>query len=290
MYDIEIQLNPNVRYLNVLADRVTLLLNGVEFNLSGPNIQKIFAPIIGYLYKPMKLKDILELFEVESDAFFYDFNKTILLLLKKEILIKHKPRRLSNTVNQINRIILLDFTGKKIGERFKTMLVNQNLKCNIDVILVDNIDEKTIDNIVSGIFDNENKIIIPLYWFFSELIMHQLCKSYKNTILPAVFNYNYFSIGPQIVSEESKLNSFFALSSEENRYRYVNHQNNCINETVFLGLLLHEIIEIMSGKLAMNQENRSRTIGEIITFNNNSFELKIRSYYRINKEESEKIE
>ena len=290
MYDIEIQLNPNVRYLNILADRVTLLLNGVEFNLSGPNIQKIFAPIIGYLYKPMKLKDILELFEVESDAFFYDFNKTMLLLLKKEILIKHNPRRLSNTVNLINRIILLDFTGKKIGERFKNMLINQNLKCNIDVILVDNIDKKTIDNIVSGIFDNENKIIIPLYWFFSELIMHQLCKSYKNIILPGVFNYNYFSIGPQIVSEESKLNSFFALSSEENRYRYVNHQNNCINETVFFGLLLHEIIEIMSGKLVMNQENRSRTIGEIITFNNNSFELKIRSYYRINKEESEQIE
>lgn len=185
---------------------------------------------------------------------------------------------------------MLDYTGKNIGKKLKTMISKQKLNYTIDVVVVDSIDNKVINNEVSKILYNKKKIIIPIYWFFSEQIAQLICKSCKNTILPCVFNYNYFSIGPQIVSEETKINSFFALISEEDRYRYVNHQNNCINETFFLSLLLHEIEEITSGKLKFNQENRSRTIGEIITFNNNSFELKIRSYHLIDKEESEQIE
>lgn len=84
MYNIEIQLNPNVRHLNVLKDKVNLVLDNVELNLSGPNIRHIFIPIIGYLYKPMKLKDIIDLFKKKDDNFFCNFNKTILLLLKKK--------------------------------------------------------------------------------------------------------------------------------------------------------------------------------------------------------------
>lgn len=272
--DCELQLNPDINTIKFSENGVLFLYKEELINLSGPLFEKYFLQLYSLLNQPKKYFELIDI--VKRNCLHFtenEFLSVINKLLSENILVKYP---IIDSISKTEKnLLIIDFTSKNIANTLQKKINFSSPNINIVVIDVVNIND--IEDILKKQNTNSFDIIIPIFWYVSFEILDKIFSNDGRTILPIICNYNYFSIGPQMISDETRNDSNIALFEEMKRYKYYNFSRYDTINNLFYAFCITEILEIF--KYQDSLENNSRTIEEIITFNKISYDLKIKKYF-----------
>ncbi|MCT7684568.1 hypothetical protein ABZU06_04030 [Lactobacillus iners] len=230
-----LQLNPKAKIISKNDHFCIVELNNTKMFLHGEKYEKFFASLIRNIKKPLVLSELLNQENFDSKD-VQDFKDMIRKLLQKEILIlvDYETIKQRKSLN----ILIINFS--------QDILMNKDTVSNFfkkdDITYIDS-DYCAVEcdrlnnfiNIFKKIRYSEYDVICPVLWNLCPYLLRDISK-YSQKMVPIISNSNYFSYGPLITPSNCE-DSLLSLSTEEDRYRYVDyHYSRQVNLFPYLFL------------------------------------------------------
>jgi hypothetical protein len=267
-----IMLNPKLSFAKRSSGKIEVLLDRKKIVLSGEKIAKYFIPYVELLTSPIELDSFFEILTKRNELAVEEWSEVEKVLIKNKILLLKTFEE--RTILTHKKVLIVDFTNLQQAVYLQGVLkrIAEENRIDIDIQSL-NYNELPVSEFLS---DNEVDILIPIFWSWASTYEEIITNSLKriNIVVPVISNNNYFSIGPKINDEMSKVEAIFNLEIERSRYEYEHHEVNRITFMLMSSLVSIEIIEIINNQLNSGI-NRVKIQKQIVTYNYNSFKLKL---------------
>ncbi|OYS00627.1 hypothetical protein CBF68_02155 [Lactobacillus taiwanensis] len=215
-----LQLNPEAKIISKSDHFCTVELNNTKMLLHGDKYEKFFSSLIRNIKKPLVLSELLSKEALDSKD-IQDFKDMIRKLLQKKILIFAGYEKVKS--RQSLKILIINFSQDIINKDTVSNFFSKDdiAYINSDYCAVECDRLKNFRNIFKKIRSSEYDVICPVLWHLCPYLLRDISE-YTKKIVPIISNSNYFSYGPLITPNNCE-DSLLSLSTEENRYRYIDY-------------------------------------------------------------------
>lgn len=265
----KIFLNPSVQFISLDNKNLYLKIDKKLYHLTGDKLEKYFLKNVEYFFAPKKIYDLTQLFlkknKIEFDQF--EFNEVIEILLEKNILIIANSNQSEHV--KVNRLSLkcINYSSKNISKNLKQKLRNISQKecfINYSESYHEIPEDLSSEDIIVLIMDRWNEMI-----FIDKLEKIKKDMKKNSILLPVILNPKYFSVGPQVLGDESLRKLKIYLNKEESRSAYYFNRTDNTYYTIPIAFIINEIYFI-----ATKQNHNSYSYSRMLTYNLNSKEFK----------------